>query len=160
MSNLTRRAALRLCAAMLAGIARPASAQERVHWSDIVLLDGRTLTAAELNRSTVVVQMWASWCPFCARQNPHVQRLHEQSVGKLIVLALSIGKDPGAEHKYLRQRGYTFAAAMAPARTAEWFGKRRSLPEVYVVQPGGHVVLREEGEMFAEDIQALMRFAK
>jgi hypothetical protein len=34
------------------------------------------------------------------------------------------------------------------------------LPEVYVVQPGGRIVLREEGEMFAEDIQSLLRFAK
>ena len=85
---------------------------------------------------------------------------HEQSGGKLIVLALSIAKDPAVEREYLRQRGYTFAAAMAPAQTTDWFGKRRTLPEVYVVQPGGRIVLREEGEMFAEDIQSLLRFAK
>ena len=146
-------------ALLLAAVA-PAAAQDRVRWIDIALFDGRTLTAAELDRSTVVVQMWASWCPFCARQNPHVQKLHEQSGGKLIVLALSIAKDPAVEREYLRQRGYTFAAAMAPAQTTDWFGKRRTLPEVYVVQPGGRIVLREEGEMFAEDIQSLLRFAK
>lgn len=155
-----RRIALLLGVGMLIGLTLPAAAQERMRWSDIALLDGRTLTAAELDRSTVVVQMWASWCPFCARQNPHVQKLHEQAGGKLIVLALSIGKDAAVEREYLRQRGYTFAAAMAPAQTSDWFGKRRSLPEVYVVQPGGRIVLREEGEMFAEDIQALLRFAK
>lgn len=160
MTDWIRRTVLALCASLLAAVALPTVAQERMRWSDIVLLDGRTLTAAELERSTVVVQMWASWCPFCARQNPHVQKLHEQAGGKLLVLALSIGKDAAVERDYLRQRGYTFAAAMAPAQSTEWFGKRRSLPEVYVVQPGGRIVLREEGEMFAEDVQALLRFAK
>lgn len=160
MIDTTRRATLICCAALLAAAGSPAGAQERLRWSDITLLDGRTLTAAVLDRSTVVVQMWASWCPFCARQNPHVQKLHEQAGGRLIVLALSIAKDAAVEREYLRQRGYTFAAAMAPAQTAEWFGKRRSLPEVYVVQPGGRIALREEGEMFPEDIQGLVRFAR
>jgi thiol-disulfide isomerase/thioredoxin len=160
MSKIIRQLAVVLASVLFASLAVPAAAQDRVRWTDIALFDGRTLTAAELDRSTVVVQMWASWCPFCARQNPHVQKLHEQSGGKLIVLALSIAKDPAVEREYLRQRGYTFAAAMAPAQTTDWFGKRRTLPEVYVVQPGGRIVLREEGEMFAEDIQSLLRFAK
>jgi hypothetical protein len=29
-----------------------------------------------------------------------------------------------------------------------------------VVQPGGRIALREEGEMFPEDIQGLIRFAR
>jgi len=160
MIDPSRRAALVLSAGLLAGLSAPVVAQERLRWSDVALLDGRTLTAAELERSTVVVQMWASWCPFCARQNPHIQKLHESAGGRLLVLALSIAKDPAVEREYLRQRGYTFAAAMAPAQTSEWFGKRRSLPEVYVVQPGGRIALREEGEMFPEDIQGLIRFAR
>lgn len=160
MSKIIRQLAVVFASALFASLAVPAAAQERVRWTDIALFDGRTLTAAELDRSTVIVQMWASWCPFCARQNPHIQKLHEQSGGKLIVLALSIAKDPAVEREYVRQRGYTFAAAMAPAQTGSWFGKRRTLPEVYVVQPGGRIVLREEGEMFAEDIQSLIRFAK
>jgi thiol-disulfide isomerase/thioredoxin len=137
----------------------PAAASEVVRWTDIKLLDGRVLTAAELNRSTVVVQMWASWCPFCMRQNPHVQKLHEESGNRLIVLGLSIAKDPGPERDYLAKRRYTFPAALAPAQIDQWFGKRRTLPEIYVVAPGGKVVFREEGEMFPEDIAGLQRFA-
>ena len=40
-----------------------------------------------------------------------------------------------------------------------WFGTRRALPELYVDDKGGRMVLREEGEMFPEDIAALARFA-
>ena len=47
---------------------------------------------------------------------------------------------------------------MSP-QVERWFGKRRSLPELYVVDKTGRVVLREEGEMFPEDVAALARFA-
>ena len=159
MADRTLKAIRRLLLGLALLLPLAAGATESVRWTDLRLLDGRTLTAAELDRSTVVVQMWASWCPFCARQNPHVQKLHEKAGDKLIVLGLSIGKDPETEREYMVKRGYTFAAAMAPPQTEQWFGKRRALPEVYVVAPGGKVVFREGGEMFPEDIAALQRFA-
>ena len=157
------RRALPLAAllSLLLVLAAPAArAAETVRWTDITLLDGRTLSAAELNGKTVVVQMWASWCPFCMRQNPHIQKLHEAAAGKLLVLGLSIAKAPATEIDYMKKRGYTFAAAMAPKEADQWFGKRRTLPEVYVVAPGGKVMFREDGEMFPEDIAALIRFAR
>lgn len=140
--------------------AATAARADTVRWTDITLLDGRKLSASELNGKTVVVQMWASWCPFCMRQNPHIQKLHDAAGGRLIVLGLSIAREPGTEIDYMRKRGYSFAAAMAPKEAEQWFGKRRTLPEVYVVAPGGKVVFREDGEMFPEDIAALVRFAK
>lgn len=158
--RLLRASLLALSLLLPVVVVVPASAAETIQWSDITLLDGRKLTAAELNRSTVVIQMWASWCPFCMRQNPHIQKLHERDGKRLLVLGLTIGKDPQVEREYLVKRGYTFAAAMSPPQADQWFGKRRTLPEVYVVAPGGRVVFKEEGEMFPEDIAALARFAK
>ncbi len=155
----SRRLALAALVLALAPLL-PAQGADAVRWTDITLLDGSTLTAAQLQRSTVVVQMWASWCPFCMRQNPHIQKLHEHAGGRLIVLGLSIAKDPAVERDYMSKRGYSFAAAMAPREVEQWFGKRRSLPEVYVVAPGGKLVFREEGEMFPEDIAGLIRFAR
>jgi thiol-disulfide isomerase/thioredoxin len=151
----------RLLGAVAALLALPAgAAQDRIVWSDIRLLDGSTLPAARLNGSVVVVQIWASWCPFCARQNPHIQKLHEAVDGKgMTVLTFSIDQTEQAARDYLKKRGYSFAAAMAGPQLSRWFGKRRTLPELYVVDAQGRVVLREEGEMFAEDIAALARFA-
>ncbi len=131
-----------------------------IRWTDITLVDGRVLRAAELQRQTVVVQMWASWCPFCAKQNPHIQKLHEAGRDRgLLVLGFTLDKTPQAARDYLAKHGYTFAAALSGPQVERWFGKRRTLPEVYVVDPAGRVVFREQGEMFPEDIAGLMRFA-
>jgi thiol-disulfide isomerase/thioredoxin len=142
-----------------AGPDAPARVGDRVDWTDVVLLDGRTLSAAELARAVVVVEFWASWCPFCKRQNPHLQALAERHRDGLLVLALSIDKEPAKARAYLQEHGYTFAAAMAPKDSVRWFGKRVGLPEVWVVDRGT-IVHREPGEMFPEDVAALGRFAR
>lgn len=159
-SDSRRRFLAALPAAALAGIAPASAAEAPVRWTDIRLVDGRVLRAADLQAQTVVVQMWASWCPFCMRQNPHIQKLHEASSGKgLLVLTFTLDKTVEAAREYMAKRGYTFPAALAGAEVEGWFGKRRTLPEVYVVEPSGKVVFREGGEMFPEDIAALTRFA-
>jgi thiol-disulfide isomerase/thioredoxin len=140
-----------------AGAAQPV---RRITWTDVPLLDGSVMRAGDLHGRAVVVELWASWCPFCARQNPHLQKLHEATRGKgLVVLTFSIDRDDATAIAYLRKHGYTFAAARLSPQVEAWFGRRRALPEVYVVDPQGRVVLREEGEMFPEDVAALARFA-
>ncbi len=132
-----------------------------VDWRDIALLDGGTLAARDLARKHVVVELWASWCPFCARQNPHLQKLHEATRGsELQVLTFTIDQKPADAAAYMKKHGYTFPVAVATPAVTTWFGKRRSLPELYVVAPGGRIVQREEGEMFPEDVAALARYAK
>ena len=54
---------------------------------------------------------------------------------------------------------YTFPAAMATAQSERWFGPRRGLPELHVVDRDGRVVFAEAHEMFPEDVRALARFA-
>lgn len=154
---------LRLVALLLAVAPLLASAHSTpvsVRWTDVRLVDGRVLKASELAGRTVVVEFWASWCPFCAKQNPHIEKLHRTHGGTgLLVLTFTLDKTDEAARAYLSKHGYTFAAARSNRVIEGWFGGRRTLPEVYVVDPKGRIVFREAGEMFEEDIAALARFA-
>jgi thiol-disulfide isomerase/thioredoxin len=118
------------------------------------------LKANELAGKTVVVEFWASWCPFCAKQNPYIEKLHRAHGGReLVVLTFTLDRTDEAALDYLKRHGYSFAAARSNTEIEGWFGGRRTLPEVYVVDPKGRIVFRETGEMFEEDIAALARFA-
>ena len=132
-----------------------------VQWRDVTLIDGSTLRGEDLQRQAVVVQIWASWCPFCGAQNPHVQKLHSAHRNSgLMVLAFSIDQTEQAAREYMSKRGYTFNVAMRNADVDRWFGRNRAVPETYVVDPAGKIVFVQRGEMFPEDIAALARFAK
>lgn len=134
---------------------------DRIKWRDVTLLDGRTLPAAALTGRVVVVEFWASWCPFCAQQNPLLQQLYEEHGGRgLQFLTYSIDREPAKARAYMAAHRYTFPAAMATRQSAAWFGPRKGLPELYVVGSDGHIVFREAKEMFAEDVRALARFAQ
>lgn len=162
---MDRRRSLRALAAALGaaafGPAFAAKVGHHVDWRDVRLLDGRVLPASALKGRVVVVEFWASWCPFCARQNPLLQQLYEAQRGRgLDFLTFSIDREPAKARAYLTEHRYTFPAAMATATSEKWFGPREGLPELYVVDRDGRIVFREAGEMFPEDVQALARFAR
>jgi thiol-disulfide isomerase/thioredoxin len=157
-----RDALAALCAMCALGLNADAHARPDKHvaWTDVALIDGRVMTARELRAQPVVVEVWATWCPFCMKQNPHLQKLHENADGKgLRVLTFAIDDDVRLIRDYVARYRYTFAVARLSPQVERWFGKRRSLPELYVVDRTGRVVLREDGEMFPEDVAALARFA-
>jgi len=147
-------------AARANGRVSPAASRPPIRWADVKLIDGSTLKAADLDGRTVVVEFWASWCPFCMKQNPLIEKLHRSSdPSTLRVLTFTIDKTEKAARDYMTKHGYGFAAAMAGAQSEGWFGRRQGLPEVHVVDPQGRIVFSEIGEMFEEDVAALSRYA-
>ena len=38
-------------------------------------LDACVWSASNVQQKTLVVYWWASWCPFCAAQSPHIEAL-------------------------------------------------------------------------------------
>ncbi len=128
------------------------------------LLDGSAWGPAQVRGKTLVVYWWASWCPFCAVQSPHIEALWQaHKASGLAVLALSIDRVPGAAQATMKTKGYTFPAALLP-EDARLLSKPRGLPVVVVLKVNGRdgrdgkVVFAEAGEMFPEDVQGLKKF--
>ena len=162
---MNRRLSLRVLAVAFGGaMLGPAIAADignRVQWSDVTLLDGRILPASALTGRVVVIEMWASWCPFCAQQNPLLQQLYDAQRGRgLEFLTFSIDRDAAKARAYMAKHHYTFPAAMATAWSNKVFGPRVGLPELYVVDRNGRIVFKEAKEMFPEDVRDLARFAR
>nr|WP_254599859.1 TlpA disulfide reductase family protein [Cupriavidus gilardii] len=145
-------------------LATPAIALEvgdTVRLPAVQLLDGRTVPPEHWAGKPLVVQIWASWCPFCALQNPRLQKLYDSTRGTpLQVLTISIDKDQKDAVGYLRQRGYTFPAAMDTPALRAAIGPRKGLPELYVIDAKGKVVQKEVGEMLEEEVAALAKYAR
>jgi thiol-disulfide isomerase/thioredoxin len=137
-----------------------AANEQRVTWTDITLIDGSVVRADELRAQPVVVEIWATWCPYCKKQNPSVQKLHETTAGKgLKVLTFAIDDDVELIRAYQRRYKYTFAVARSTPQIERMFAWGRGVPELYVVDTSGRIVVREDDEMFPEDVAALARFA-
>lgn len=165
---ITRRLSqLGLMAVISLGLLANAAAQattpkvgDAVQLPSFTLLDGTTISANSLKGKPVLIEYWASWCPYCRRQNPYWEKLHKSAQGKDIqILSVSIDKKPDEARAYMAEKGYTFQAAMETPEMRQVFGKRKVIPLVFVITPQGKVAEVIPGEMFEEDVLELIKYA-
>lgn len=125
----------------------------------VPLLDGTMFEPARAEGQVLVLYWWASWCPFCAVQSPHMEKLWQAGRGRgLQMLALSIDKSRDAAARYLQQKGYSFPAGMLAPEVAKVLPKPKGLPVTVVRGRDGRTVFAEGGEMFPEDVEGLAKF--
>ncbi len=141
----------------------PAQPGERVNWPAVTLLDGRRLDPAHWQGRAAVVVFWTTTCPFCRRHNAHVDKLHRAALAQglpLQVLGVSRDRDPAAVRRYMAQHGYSFEVTLdaEPLRAA--LASRNMIPLTAVVQRDGRLQQVLPGEMFEEDVMALLDLAR
>jgi thiol-disulfide isomerase/thioredoxin len=126
----------------------------------LTLLDGRHLPAGYFQGKPLIVEYWASWCPFCARQNPYVQKLVPLARSKgLEILTVSIDRKESAARDYVRKHAYTFPVTMETPELRGIFGKRKVIPQIFVIKADGKIAEVIPGEMFEEDVLDLIKYA-
>jgi thiol-disulfide isomerase/thioredoxin len=123
------------------------------------LLDASSWGPSQAEAKVLVVYWWASWCPFCAVQSPHIEALWQagRDLG-LVVLGLSTDRLERTASAHLKAKGYRFPAAMATPEVAKVWPKPHGLPVVVVRGRSGRVVFAEAGEMLPEDVANLKKY--
>ena len=126
---------------------------------EVLLLDGSRHTRADAQGRVLVLYWWASWCPFCTLQSPHIDALWRQQQARgLRVLGLSIDRRAEDASRYLAQRGYGFPSAWVTPALAQALPKPPGLPVTVVLGRDGRVRAAESGQLFPEDIEQFARF--
>lgn len=125
----------------------------------LTLFDGTLVDWGALRGKVIVLEFWAAWCPFCARQNPILDRFYRdhQSRG-LDVITVSLDKTKEAALAYMRKGGYAFKAAMANEAWTAIYQQRKGLPQLFVIDRTGKLVMIEIRELMEEDIREITRF--
>jgi thiol-disulfide isomerase/thioredoxin len=141
--------------------ARALEVGQTVTISGLTTLSGQAVTVEPLTGKYLIIQVWASWCPYCHKQNLNLQKLAPQlSSDKAVVLALSVDREEGNAKKYAEQHSWGFLTAMMTPAWSAQLGKRRGIPELYVVNPQGRVVQKEFGLMVDADLFELKKYGQ
>jgi cytochrome oxidase Cu insertion factor (SCO1/SenC/PrrC family) len=130
---------------------------------EVPLFNGGTFRPAQAEGQVLVIYWWASDCPFCALQSPEMQKLwlSERSKGTqgLQLLTLSIDRKRDDALAYLQKKGYTFPAGFVTPEIQRVLPKPKGLPITLVRGRDGALLQGERGQMFAEDVELLGRWA-
>jgi thiol-disulfide isomerase/thioredoxin len=126
---------------------------------ELSLFDGRRFTPAEAEGQVLVLYWWASWCPFCSVQSPHMEKLWLAQRGRgLRFLGLSIDRKASDATAYLARRGFSFPSGLVTPDFARALPKPKGLPITVVRGRDGRVLMAEAGQLFPEDVEQIARF--
>jgi len=114
----------------------------------LTTLDGKEFRLQPLisegkeRKAVVVLAFWATWCPPCRAEAPHLQRIHKDYADKgVAVIGVSLD-DRGAERvkRYVEQCGLKYTILLDPngSKAAEKY-RVRSIPSLFVLDGKGTI---------------------
>lgn len=106
-------------------------------------LDGRTLTLEQLRGKPVLVTFWATTCPSCIEEMPHLVELYRDFNPKgLEIIGVAMAYDPPEQVRTLvRQRQIPYPIVLdTQERIAREFDNVRLTPTTVLISPRGRIV--------------------
>jgi thiol-disulfide isomerase/thioredoxin len=103
-------------------------------------LDGRAVTADDLEGKAVLVEFWATWCPPCRGTLAWLGELQRRHAGKLVVLAAAIESDEADVRRIRDELGLELRVAMGTPEMARAFGDLSALPTLFVFDGEGRTL--------------------
>jgi peroxiredoxin len=113
-------------------------------------IDGNELHLSDYRGRPLLVTFWATTCPGCIREMPHLIELYEElSPQGLEIIGIAMDYDPPNHVLAMRdakQIPYPVALDLN-AEAARAFGNVRLTPTSFLIAPDGHIAFRKIGEM-------------
>ena len=122
------------------------------HRPDISLttIKGEKLQLASYQGRPVLVTFWATTCPGCIREMPHLIELYEELHPRgFDIISITMDYDPPNQVLAMsKARDIPYHVALdIQAQAARAFGDVRLTPTSFLIAPDGRVVYRKTGEM-------------
>jgi peroxiredoxin len=115
-------------------------------------LEGGTVSLEGLRGSPVMINFWATWCPTCRAEMPHIEAaFQEMRAAGLVVLAVDIAEDRSTVEQYIKEEGFTFTVLLdSDGSVAARYGVT-AVPETVFVDRDGVVRLYKAGPFASKE---------
>jgi cytochrome c biogenesis protein CcmG/thiol:disulfide interchange protein DsbE len=81
---------------------------------EMVGFDGETIALADYSGTPVVLNFWASWCPFCIAEMPDFEDVSSAHAGQVAFIGVNLQDDAGAADSLAVETGVTYQLARDP----------------------------------------------
>ena len=123
----------------------------------VTLTDGRVLTSEDLKGRVVLVNFWATWCPYCRKEKPVIESFWEDWRDRgFEVVSISVDDPPEKIAAWMTDKDYAFMAAPTNASVAAAFGHVASVPTSFVVDAEGRIRHKIAGQVHYPRLEKLV----
>lgn len=117
--------------------------------------DGRTVSLVDFKGKPLVINTWASWCPFCVKELPdfaHIQRAYKDSV---VFIAINRGESRETAKNFTDKASVTedMIFLLDPNDSFYLLIEGFSMPETIFVDTAGVIREHKRGPLAREEVE-------
>jgi thiol-disulfide isomerase/thioredoxin len=108
--------------------------------------DGKSHKLSEYRGKVVVLDFWGTWCPWCIKAMPAIQKVHEKFKGQpVVVLGMNHEGNPQVDPAaYMAKNKFTYGLILNAGDVAPDY-KVSGWPTLYVIGADGRILLAKGG---------------
>lgn len=123
------------------------------------LVTGKTTKLSDLRDKPVYLNFWATWCPPCVKELPHIQAKYEQYKDRIHFLAISVDSEQEAPAQFISSKGYTFTVGYGNEREISRAYNIEAIPASYIIGTDGTIKAQIVGSMDEADLESFLKKA-
>jgi thiol-disulfide isomerase/thioredoxin len=105
----------------------------------------------------VLVNFWATWCPYCRHEMPAMEAFYRENRARgFEIVAYSLDKTQAEADDYLRAEGYTFPAPLVSQEVSQAFGGVERVPLSFVIDREGVIRHKIAGQVHPGRLEDLI----
>ncbi|TFB23103.1 redoxin domain-containing protein [Filobacillus milosensis] len=124
-------------------------------------LEGEQVKLSDFRGKKVFINFWATWCPPCRAEMPHMQDFYDKYGDDVVVLAVNAtGTETNVEKvkKFVKDYELTFPILLDRTNEVNMRFEALSLPTTYFINTEGVIQLqRKVGPMSYEEMESYMK---
>ncbi|MBS4200360.1 redoxin domain-containing protein [Bacillus sp. FJAT-49732] len=135
---------------------------------ELMTLDGEKIRLSDFNGKKVILNFWATWCPPCRAEMPHMENFYKKNAEKLNVEIIAVnltanekgGNGPEKVKKFIEDYGLTFHVPLD--EEGEVGDKYRiiPIPTSFLIGTNGVIQKKILGPMDEEMMEKLVKDLK
>lgn len=131
---------------------------------ELGLASGETVKLSDYRGKKVILNFWATWCPPCKAEMPHMQKYYEKNKDKdMTILAVNLtalDKGRDAIDQFVKDYGLTFPIALDEKNKVGTEYQALTIPTSYIISPDGIITKKYVGPMDEDTMDKLLKEAK
>ncbi|NRG47535.1 redoxin domain-containing protein [Bacillus sp. CRN 9] len=118
---------------------------------ELTTLNGNTVKLSDYKGKKVILNFWASWCPPCVAEMPHMQQFYENNkendIEIVAVNLTSLDKGMSEIKKFVDENNLSFTIPLDKDGTIGIQYETFSIPTSYIIDSNGIIIKKIVGPM-------------
>lgn len=118
---------------------------------ELQTLDGKQISLSDMKGKRLILNFWATWCPPCKAEMPHMQKFYQEQKGnniEILAVNLTTGeKNPKDVAKFVKDYGLTFPILLDSSGEIGEAYQAFTIPTSYIIDSHGIIKKKIVGPM-------------